>query len=146
MKMKIFGAVLISILFLLQAHAADTKVGRISVKVTNLDVEKGGKVQIGLFVSRGFPEPGKEIQGASIDVKATSASCIFKNVPAGKYAVGVFQDENKDGRLNKNFLGIPKERYGFSQNKYSMFGPPAFEDVSFRLKNGETITLTINLK
>jgi uncharacterized protein (DUF2141 family) len=71
---------------------------------------------------------------------------VFRNIPAGTYAIAVIQDENLDGKLTKNFLGIPKEPYGFSQNKYGMFGPPKFKDVSFAVENDSNISLKINLE
>lgn len=61
----------------------------------------------------------------------------------GKYAVSLFHDENMDGVLNKNLLGIPKEKYGFSNNPNSTFGVPDFEDCLVEI-NGETqITIKI---
>jgi uncharacterized protein (DUF2141 family) len=45
-----------------------------------------------------------------------------------------------------NFLGIPKEPYGFSKNKFGKFGPPDFEDASFEVKENNPISLTINLE
>ena len=109
-------------------------------------VKEGGKIKIGIYDSKGFPFLGKEIDGLVIEIKGTSATYVFKNIPAGKYAISVFQDSNVDGILNKNMFGVPKEPYGFSNNKYGKFGPPNFEDVSFDVKEGTSISLTINLK
>lgn len=108
--------------------------------------KKGGKVKIGIYVSNGFPVVGKEVFGIDLEVKEPSVTHVFKNIPVGKYAIAVFQDENIDGILNKNLFGAPKERYGFSTNKYGMFGPPDYEDVSFEVKENNPISLTINLE
>jgi len=45
-------------------------------------------------------------------------SYTSKDVPAGKYAIAAFQDENAEGKLSKNMFGVPKEPRGFSKNKY----------------------------
>lgn len=55
----------------------------------------------------------------------------------GTYAISVFHDENSNKVLDKNFLGIPKEGYGFSNNAKGNFGPPAFEAASFSVNQKE---------
>lgn len=132
------------LMFLVSTVYAQT--GTIAVKVTQIDVKEGGKVKIGVYDSKGFPVVGKDIVGIDLEVKGTSVTYVFKNIPVGKYAIAVFQDENIDGKLNKNLFGAPKEPYGFSKNKYGMFGPPDFEDVSFDVKEDISISLTINLE
>jgi uncharacterized protein (DUF2141 family) len=118
----------------------------ITVNVTQIDFKKGGKVKIGIFNSNGFPVVGKEVFGSDLEAKNSSVSIVFKDIPTGKFAIAVFQDVNSDGILNLNFLGIPKEPYGFSTNKFGKFGPPDFEDVSFEVKENNPISLTINLE
>ena len=133
-------------LLILLTSTAYAQTGTVAVKVTQIDVKEGGKIKIGIYDSKGFPFLGKEIDGLVIEIKGTSATYVFKNISACKYAISVFQDSNVDGILNKNMFGVPKEPYGFSNNKYGKFGPPNFEDVSFDVKEGTSISLTINLK
>lgn len=52
----------------------------------------------------------------------------------GEYAVSVYQDRNGNRVLDKNFLGIPTESIGFSQNPVVRFGPPSFVDCKFKLE------------
>ena len=52
----------------------------------------------------------------------------------GKYAFRFFHDENSNGKLGTNWLGIPNEGFGFSNNAKGTFGPPAFEKTVFVLK------------
>ena len=65
------------------------------------------------------------------------------DVEAGAYAVSIFQDENRNGELDSNFIGIPKEPYGFSNNLKKM-RPPSFEEALFEYDAGEVVV--INLK
>ena len=58
-------------------------------------------------------------------------------LPAGQYAVGIFHDVNLNNKMDNNFLGLPKEQYGFSNNARALFGPPSYEDAAFELK-GDT--------
>jgi uncharacterized protein (DUF2141 family) len=134
------------ILTIFLSSTVHAQTGTLAVKVTQVDVKEGGMIKIGIYDSKSFPFVGKEVAGIDIEVKGTSATYVFKNIPAGKYAIAVFQDSNGDGKLNKNMFGVPKEPYGFSNNKYGKFGPPDFEDVSFDVKEDTSISLTINLK
>jgi uncharacterized protein (DUF2141 family) len=64
-------------------------------------------------------------------------------VEAGAYAISIFQDENRNGELDSNFIGIPKEPYGFSNNLKKM-RPPSFEEALFEYEANEVVE--INLK
>ena len=52
-------------------------------------------------------------------------------LPAGEYALSIFQDVNDDGKLARNFIGIPKEPSGLSNNVRPRFGPPKYKDSTF---------------
>ncbi len=56
------------------------------------------------------------------------------NLPAGDYAVAVFLDQNGNGKLDKNFLGIPKERFGFSKNPRILTGAPSFQECEIKIE------------
>ena len=144
--MRQFSIATIMTLLILLTSISYALTGTVDVKVTQIDIKEGGKVKIGIYDSKGFPSFGKEVAGIDIEVKGTSATYAFKNIPADKYSIAVFQDSNVDGKLNKNMFGVPKEPYGFSNNKYGKFGPPDFEDVSFDVKEDTSTSLTINLK
>jgi len=55
----------------------------------------------------------------------------------GFYAVSVFHDENMNQKLDKNFVGVPKEGYGASNNPKKKMGPPSFEETKFQLSGME---------
>ncbi len=61
---------------------------------------------------------------------------VLGAVPPGIYAVTVFHDERDTGKVETNFLGIPRSGLGASNNPKARFGPPSFNDAAFRL--GET--------
>ncbi|MDW7694294.1 DUF2141 domain-containing protein [Flammeovirgaceae bacterium SG7u.111] len=66
-------------------------------------------------------------------------------LPKGMYAISIFHDKNNNGMLDKNMLGIPKEKFGFSKNPPLVFGPPSFNDSAFNVQNGLD-TVQINLR
>ncbi len=120
--------------------------GQVDVTVKGINVKKGGIVKIGLYKKDGFPELGKELIGENVKVTKSEIEVSFKDVPVGIYAIAIIQDKNSDGEHNTNLFGAPTEPYGFSNNVYGRFGPPDFEDVSFEVKNGEKVLLTVNIE
>jgi outer membrane protein len=69
--------------------------------------------------------------------------CIEDVVP-GEYALMVYFDENGNDRIDKNFIGIPREPLGFS-NRYAPKGPPSYSRAAFVLKPSETLHFDVEL-
>ncbi len=134
MKKIIFSiALLYSYLF-----AAD-----INIEVKNLK-NTVGKVSIGLYnKSENFTIVSKVYKGVHLNIGSHTLSYTFKEIPNGIYAVSVFHDENSNNKLDKNFLGIPKEGYGFSNNAKATLLAPSFNDAKFKLS---TQTVNLNIK
>jgi uncharacterized protein (DUF2141 family) len=65
-----------------------------------------------------------------------SAVCEFQGIAPGRYAVSVFHDENSNGKMDTNFIGIPKEGVGASNDAKGRFGPPKFEAAAFQYSGG----------
>ncbi len=66
-------------------------------------------------------------------------------MPYGRYSIKAFHDENNNSKLDTNFLGMPTERYGFSNNARGRFGPPSFAEAAVTL-NSPQITIAIEVK
>jgi uncharacterized protein (DUF2141 family) len=58
--------------------------------------------------------------------------------------VAVFHDENGNGKLDTNFLGIPREGVGVSNNKLRKLGPPTWEDSKFGLAGSLTLDVVLH--
>ena len=66
------------------------------------------------------------------EIEKLKAQIEFDELTPGKrYALRYFHDENENGELDVNFMKIPKEGYGFSNNAKGKMGPPKFEDTLF---------------
>jgi uncharacterized protein (DUF2141 family) len=61
------------------------------------------------------------------------------NVPAGTWAVLVFQDKNENGKLDQTLFGIPLEDYGFSRDARGHFGAPSFEEAAIEVRDDPTV-------
>jgi uncharacterized protein (DUF2141 family) len=72
------------------------------------------------------------------------ARCDFLDIPPGTYALAVIHDENMDGKLGTNSVGIPTEGYGFSNDASALMGAPSFNAASFAY-SGRTLELTVSL-
>ena len=93
-----------------------------------------GQVVCALFAAADdFP---KEIDRAfarvATQIMSGRATCEFPGLPVGVYAVSVFHDENLNGRLDTNWLGIPREGVGASNNPKPRMGPPKFAAAKFQ--------------
>ena len=70
---------------------------------------------------------GKALRSQKVEMVDGSAQWVFSGVPAGRYAVKSFADENGNATLDTNLIGLPTERYGFSNNARGRMGPPGFD-------------------
>ena len=61
------------------------------------------------------------------------ARIVIDNMEEGYYAVSVLADSDGDERMSVNFLGLPREYYGFSNNVAALLGPPSFEDAMVKI-------------
>jgi uncharacterized protein (DUF2141 family) len=146
--MGVRWAALFLVLFinLTTVASAQSSCPGIHVKVLNIR-NSTGTVDCALFDSpAGFPT--EVLLSATnimiIKVRKTQARCDFEDIPPGTYALAVVHDENMNGKLDTNFLGIPKEGYGFSNGARSLLGAPSFSAASFEYDGG-TLDLTISL-
>lgn len=124
------------------ALAQEQNTQSITVKIDNLDSDKG-LVYVSLFDSEEtFLNNG--IRSIKTEIKNNSCFVVFENVPVGTYAISLYHDENSNQKLDSNFLGIPKEDYGCSNNARGFMGPPKWNDAKFELKN-KSIVQSITL-
>ncbi|MBW8192149.1 DUF2141 domain-containing protein [Neiella marina] len=70
---------------------------------------------------------------------------VLADLAAGEYVVRMFQDLNGNGQLDANWLGIPNEPYGFSNNVGS-YGPASFDDAKVTLIEDQTTEISISLQ
>ena len=106
-----------------------------------------GDIACAIFnAAEGYPEEStKAYKFIRMASPGNSAICQFNDIPPGTYAIAVLHDENANGKLDKNFLGIPREGYGASNNVRPKMSAPAFKDAAFSVKAGGTTTLNIDM-
>jgi uncharacterized protein (DUF2141 family) len=119
----------------------------IHVQILNIR-NSTGTVDCALFdAPEGFPI--EVLRSATnvmvIKVRQTQARCDFEDIPPGTYALAVIHDENSNGKLDTNWLGIPTEGYGFSNDVKGTLGAPSFAAASFTY-DGRSRDMTIRLQ
>lgn len=110
----------------------------ISISVTGIRAVTGQLVVCLWSERRGFPtcREGDGVPRRTYSVTGTSMRIAFPLPRAGNYAVTVFHDENRNGRLNQNFIGMPTEGVGVSGNPGGM---PRFASSLVALQSGSTV-------
>lgn len=102
-----------------------------------------GVVQVALCDEATYPKDCRLT--TSVPAKAGSVTVEVPNVPAGSWAALAYHDENSNKKLDTNFVGMPKEGYGFSNGAKGTFGPPKFKDTAITVGEGTT-SATVILK
>jgi uncharacterized protein (DUF2141 family) len=94
----------------------------------------GNQIRVALYSADKpelFPSDDKFYRGVVSVASSDSLTLSIPDLPRGRYAVAAYVDNNRNGRQDKNFLGVPKEIYGFSNAARRMFGPPDFAEAAF---------------
>lgn len=120
--------------------------GKLIVRVEGIETSQGN-VMIALYnKAEDFNSTDKVYQGKTSPARAGSLLFVFDEIPPGEYAVSCLHDKNSNGKMDLNFLGIPREKFGFSNNKMGTAGPPSFEQSKVRVEAGKTISISIQLR
>jgi uncharacterized protein (DUF2141 family) len=120
--------------------------GTLTLKIEGIDAKKRGQLLVGVFDEKNFLKVGKQLYELEVDVNAGQMEITMENIAAGTYAVSVFQDIDRNKELETNFIGIPKEPIGFSNDARIKFGPPSFSDAQFKVERDKNIVLKIILR
>jgi uncharacterized protein (DUF2141 family) len=125
------------------AQAAETALeSDMRVRVTGLE-NSDGQVLISVFASEAAYNASDAIAQASVAANRNGVAAIFDALPAGTYAVIAFHDANANNDLDTNFMGVPTERYGFSNGAAPRFRQARFDEAAFTHPGDETVTLTL---
>ena len=131
--------VLSCLIFTLKSFAEES-----SLKINILNLDKPGVLYLSICkdaagfeetVENESEEPSCITSAGEIELQNFEINGMF---PHGEYAIAVFVDLNGNGKMDKNFLGIPKEQYGFSNNVMGRMSAPSFDQAKFMV-TGPTI-------
>jgi uncharacterized protein (DUF2141 family) len=122
----------------LPAHAAPADV---TVKVVGIETVKGS-MMVALYDETSWS--GAAVARARVAVNGKTVTLTLHAPAPGRYGIKMFQDVNGNGEMDTNFVGMPTEPVGFSNDAPINFGPPAFRDAAFDVgPSGATQTITV---
>lgn len=115
---------------------------QVSIKQFKSD---NGQVMARLFNrADAFPTKAeKALAARKAQISNRQAELSFDGLPPGEYAIAVYHDENGNNELDTNWIGIPAEGLGASNNAKGSFGPPKFTDAKIQLTQSTHITINI---
>ncbi|MEL1265494.1 DUF2141 domain-containing protein [Pseudoxanthomonas putridarboris] len=120
-----------------QAHAADLTVTLRDVRVQT------GVLKLALVDSQaGWDGQAVPVRADGAPPRGDTATFVFKDLPAGAYAVMVTHDENGNGKLDTNLIGMPVEGYGFSNNP-AVMRKPTWEEARFDVATDQAIDIAL---
>jgi uncharacterized protein (DUF2141 family) len=128
------SVVLLVALSIAPAAAAKDAPSKDEIRFRSVTRDNAGVVLCGLFKQGGWLK--QPVRSARATVSGRVAVCVFRDVKPGVYAISAFHDANDNGKLDKNFIGIPTEGFCASRDARARFGPPSFKDARFRYKGG----------
>ena len=123
------------------AHAGPAHGAELRISIENTDGAEGDVYVAVYRGAEGYLDANRAVAKAIVPAAAPTAA--FAALPPGEYAVSVFHDRNRNGKMDKNLLGMPTERYGFSNDASGGMGPPAFEAARFAVKDDARIVIRL---
>jgi len=131
----------------IQAVSADELTGILMVEISGLkDME--GNVYIAVYDSDDTWLSEETVMSRKVSIAEALNGELVRaelHLPPGEYALSVFYDEDGDGEMDTNFIGMPKEPIAMSNNAVAKFGPPSYDDAVFSL-SAEPIIQRLTMK
>ena len=111
-------------------------------------VDPDGTMNVGLYGDKDSWLTEEGVMFGKVEpvgAKGEVVTVIIEDVPAGQYAVSLYQDEDESKSLKRSSLGIPEEPWGMSNDATGLLGPPSFESAAITVAPPET-EVDINLR
>ena len=148
MKLPLLIATALLVPLIAQGEEATPTQGTLEIKVTNIE-HGSGTIYVAVQDSAENwldSDPKlKPFRDVTQPVSSTDDLLIqVEGLPPGKYAVSLFHDLDGDAELETNFIGFPKEPFGFSA-PMGKFGPPDFDEAAVEF-TGEDSSVEVILK
>jgi uncharacterized protein (DUF2141 family) len=124
----------------LHGQSSSAPTSTLTVHVDGLD-SSDGTVRIELTTEETYDTDG-HVRAATLPIQKKQARWTVTDLPHGTYAVRLYHDEDDDGELDTNLVGVPQEAFGFSNDARGRMGPPDFQRAAFVLDT-DSLSTTI---
>jgi len=146
---KLLVAFVLTVLLAAPARAAEL---RLTISGVRSD---SGELLIGIYdnadgfisaianaTKNGLMVDSGRLVGLSMRAKTGSQIAVFTQLPPGRYAVIIVHDENDNGLLDANILGVPTEGYCFSRDAQGVFSAPSFDAAALTIGDADVSATT----
>lgn len=121
-------------------HATEDAASGDVVFQVRIDERRGGDVLCALYRDEGTWLSERPFRDAQSESGAAWATCVFSAVPHDTYAIAALHDENGNGEMDKNFIGLPVEGYAASRDAHQEgIGAPDWDDAIFAHRSDQTV-------
>jgi uncharacterized protein (DUF2141 family) len=134
---------MIKTILLMMAITIPTQAATVIVQVNKVKSAQGD-IRASLCETEAAYKADKCIKEIVLKAEKGTTQLVFENVTPGTYGIQLMHDKNANGDMDYNFLGIPKEGYGFSNNAKPRLSQPSFQRISFTVTDA-TVTQSIDL-
>ena len=118
----------------------------LTVKVTGIKKNKG-EIACALFKTpEGFPIDLSKPQLVWLAAETSEIMCKFTELSPGDYSLSVAHDENGNKKVDTNFVGMPTEAWGVSNNIRPLMRAPRWQEAQFSIGSGENKTINIQIE
>ncbi len=118
---------------------------KLTVELNNVELKRGGVISIAVHSSeKTFPsckDKSKYFKHKRYPVSVNNTVCF--NLPVGEYSLTVFQDTNDNNKIDKNFIGLPTEPYGISNDSLDSLGRPIYQGSVINLDKNKSVTINL---
>ena len=114
----------------------------LTVTITDIRAAQGSLMVSLVDSDAAWNSQAKPVAARKVAAEKGEMQFKFSDLPAGVYAVQVMHDENDNNKLDSNFLGVPSEGYGFSNNP-NVMRRATFEEARFEFKAEATVTIRL---
>jgi uncharacterized protein (DUF2141 family) len=142
--MKAASPITIAVLF--TCFAAQAQSADLTISISGVN---DGKAEVGCTLfskAEGFPMDAASGKQQWLPVNPTGPTlCRFTGLTQGSYAVSIGIDQNKNRKVDTNFLGIPTEQWGVSNNVRPNLRAPRFDEAAFKFDAAQDLSITIKV-
>lgn len=106
-----------------------------------------GFVGGGIYADRNvWTHEGGQVATCHVPIHSGAARCVIQAPGPGRYAFAFMHDEDANGRMNTDALGLPQEGYGFGNDAHGTLGAPSFESAAYEIRAGQRVESTVNAR
>ena len=147
-RLTLLASILVAVFFLTDARSVRSQDGTTTLTFVVRGLRNNiGTVAGGVYAEpQRWPQPRGEVAVCRSAIHSGVSRCVIRVPSGGRYAFAFVHDEDGNGRIAQDFLGIPQEGYGFANDAHSGLSAPSFESAAVTVATGARFEQTITAR